>query len=140
VYNTSVLYLQDEPIPSELPSIPVPSPTATSIEDVPPAALFGSDGYLIAAWTLGAVLILATAIIMVRSLIAAATRPPPSMLIISLSLLTLLAISGGVITNNDEAWTIAAAGVGALAGSVTSLFERYRPEDERESREDENSV
>jgi hypothetical protein len=40
--------------------------------------------------------------------------------------LTLFAISGGIASRNDEAWTIAAAGIGALAGSVTSMFQQGR--------------
>jgi hypothetical protein len=121
VYNASV-YLQDQ---TPEPLLPTPIPSSSLVEEVPAALAFSSDGYLLVAWVLGVALILLTAIIMVRSILAAATRPPPSMLIVALSLLTLLAVAGGVVTNNDEAWTIAAAGVGALAGSVTSLFERY---------------
>lgn len=68
------------------------------------------------------IIIMASALLMAVAISRAARQPAPSALITALSMLTLFSIAGGVATNNDEAWTIAAAGVGALAGSVTSLF------------------
>lgn len=90
------------------------------------------NGYLLLAWFLAVIVLLATSIIMVKALIKVSEAPAPSMLVVALSLLTILSIFGGVATQNDEAWTIAAAGVGALAGSVTALFERYRKKGDKE--------
>jgi hypothetical protein len=105
-----------------------PSPEA------PIQILLGQDvtGYVILAWLMAVIFLLITAIIMVKALIAVSNAPAPSMLVVALSLLTLLAIFGGVVTQNDESWTIAAAGVGALAGSVTALFDRYKKEEKKE--------
>lgn len=44
-------------------------------------------------------------------------------LILALSLLTMLAMIGALFTDSEPAWTVAATGVGALAGSLTQLFE-----------------
>lgn len=98
-----------------------------------------TEGHVFVAWVFAAVLIIGMAIIMVRALITAADKPQPAILIIALSMLTLLSIAGGVITQNDEAWTIAAAGVGALAGSVTALFERYKYDKDYKSDEDDDN-
>jgi len=97
--------------------------------------------YLLAAWTIGVILILVTTVIMVRGIIKAAQAPPPTILVMSLSVLSLLAIAGGVTTNSDAAWAIGAAGVGALAASVTSLFNKRDEEvEELIAREKDKSV
>jgi len=121
---------------------PQPQPTAP-IE----VFLSGTDlnGYILLAWSLAVCLLLVTSIIMVKALIAVSDAPAPSMLVVALSLLTLLSIFGGVVTQNDESWTIAAAGVGALAGSVTALFDRYKKDDtkkddDKKGDDDENGV
>ena len=74
---------------------PQPQPTAP-IE----VFLSGTDlnGYILLAWSLAVCLLLVTAIIMVKALIAVSDAPAPSMLVVALSLLTLLAIFGGVVT------------------------------------------
>jgi hypothetical protein len=60
----------------------------------------------------------------------AAKLPAPTALITALALLSLFSVAGGIATNNDAAWTIAAAGVGALASSVTTIFQqgKYTPD------------
>lgn len=85
------------------------------------------------AFILGVALVVVAATVMAWAVIRAAQLPPPTALITSLSLLTLFATAGGVATNNEAAWTIAAAGVGALAGSVTAMFQdtRYQGKHER---------
>jgi hypothetical protein len=115
---------------------PQPNPTKVPIE-----LFLGTDlnGYILLAWSLAVCLLLITSIIMVRALIAVSDAPAPSMLVVALSLLTLLAIFGGVVTQNDESWTIAAAGVGALAGSVTALFDRYKKNDDKEKGDDDEA-
>ena len=107
---------------------PTPTPTDATLVD----HLLGETTVPGAvAFVLGVLLILVAAIIMSWAILRSAKYPPPAALITSLTLLTLFAVAGGIATNNDEAWTIAAAGVGALAGSVTSIFQegRYKPED-----------
>lgn len=75
------------------------------------------------AYVIVGALVLLAALLMTLAISQASKKPAPSALITALSMLTLFAIAGGMATNSDEAWTIAAAGVGALAGSVTSLFQ-----------------
>lgn len=79
---------------------------------------------------LAVTLILASAALIAWAILRSARLPPPTALITALALLSLFAVAGGIATNNDAAWTIAAAGVGALASSVTTIFQqgRYTPE------------
>jgi hypothetical protein len=72
-------------------------------------------------------IILATAIILALVLARAARQPPPAALITALSMLTLFAIGAATATQSGEAWAVAAAGMGALASSTTSLFNRPEP-------------
>jgi len=76
---------------------------------------------------IGVTVVLIAAVIISLAIIHASKSPPPTALVLSLSLLTLFAVAGGIATNNDQAWTIAAAGVGALAGSVTAIFREGAP-------------
>ena len=76
---------------------------------------------------LGMVVVLIAATVISFAVLRASKYPPPTALITALSLLTLFAIAGGIASRNDEAWTIAAAGIGALAGSVTSMFQQGKP-------------
>jgi hypothetical protein len=57
---------------------------------------------------------------------AANESDPPSSLILTLSFLTLVAVVGGLVTNSESAWTLAATGLGALAASLTSYFQLSR--------------
>jgi len=75
------------------------------------------------------IVVIVAALVMAMILFWAIRQPPPAAVVSALTMLTLFAIAGGMATSNDEAWAIAAAGVGALAGSVTSYFGHYRPED-----------
>jgi uncharacterized membrane protein len=84
------------------------------------------DTTTVVTYVLIGVIVMLAALVMSWSLVLAARRPPPAALITALSMLTLFSIAGGIATANDEAWTIAAAGVGALAGSVTSMFQEGR--------------
>ena len=76
---------------------------------------------------LGMAMVLLATVIVSFAVLRASKYPPPTALITALSLLTLFAVAGGIASRNDEAWTIAAAGIGALAGSVTSMFQAGRP-------------
>jgi hypothetical protein len=96
---------------------PVPIDTSSTIWELLEVTTPGA-----VAFVLGVAMTLLAAVIISMSVIRAAKHPAPTALVLSLSLLTLFAVAGGIATNNDQAWTIAAAGVGALAGSVTSIF------------------
>jgi len=116
------------PAPTQTDYVPIPTPDDSSplIDSIINTSTPGA-----VAFVLGVAMILGAAIIMSFAIIRASKYPPPAALITSLTLLTLFAVAGGIATNNDEAWTIAAAGVGALAGSVTSIFQegKYKPEE-----------
>jgi hypothetical protein len=81
----------------------------------------------VAALIVGMAMVLVAATVVSFAVLRASKYPPPTALITALSILTLFAIAGGIASRNDEAWTIAAAGIGALAGSVTSMFQQGRP-------------
>jgi len=66
--------------------------------------------------------VLLIAVVLTRALLEAGRLPPPTALVTALSVLTLFAMAGGIAQRGNEAWTIAAAGVGALAGSVTAIY------------------
>lgn len=108
---------------------PSPSPTVIQVNPDEPSAIdiinqISPAGVAVIA--LAVLLVLSAAILISWAVLKAATLPAPTALITSLSLLTLFATAGGIATNNDAAWTIAAAGVGALAASVTNLFREVR--------------
>jgi hypothetical protein len=67
-------------------------------------------------------LVLLVAVVLTWALLKAGSLPPPTALVTALSVLTLFAMAGGIAQRGNEAWTIAAAGVGALAGSVTAIY------------------
>jgi hypothetical protein len=52
-------------------------------------------------------------------LFRAGKLPHPAPLVISLSLLAIVALVGGLITGSGDAYTIAATGIGALAGALS---------------------
>jgi hypothetical protein len=62
-------------------------------------------------------------------LFRAGKLPHPAPLIISVSLIGLVALVGGLITNNGDAFTIAATGVGALAGALSIAAKGPRSND-----------
>lgn len=84
---------------------------------------FNSEVSILSAVVVALFLLLGIAALMVWALIKAGNMRPPAALVTALSMLTLIAIIGGISTTNDEAWAIAAAGVGALAGSVTNVYQ-----------------
>jgi uncharacterized membrane protein len=61
--------------------------------------------------------------ILVWALIKVSSREPSAMVTITLGLLTLVAMGGFILTQSDILGTIAATGIGALAGAVTNLFD-----------------
>lgn len=62
------------------------------------------------------------AVALTRGLIYAGRAPAPSMLVVSVSLLSLTALIGGLIFDSDSALALAGAGVGAIAGALSSVF------------------
>ena len=70
--------------------------------------------------------------ILTRAIIAAASLRPPAMVAVSLSILTLVALGGFILTGLEVLATIAATGFGAIAGAMTSLFNggNRRPPDD----------
>jgi hypothetical protein len=112
---------------------PTPGPTMTvvpvPVDTNPIDRLLGITPAGAAVVGLLVLLVLASAMLIAWAVIHSASLPPPAALITSLALLSLFAIAGGIATDTEAAWTIAAAGVGALAASVTSMFQntRYDP-------------
>lgn len=68
------------------------------------------------------------AVILTRGLIYAGKAPAPSMLVVSVSLLSLTALIGGLIFDSDSSLALAGAGVGAIAGALSSVFTGSRPD------------
>lgn len=73
-----------------------------------------------------AVSMLVLGYLVTRAILVAANREPVAMVTVALSVLTMTAIGAYVLTDEDVMGTIAATGVGALASSVSLLFERNR--------------
>lgn len=71
---------------------------------------------------------------MSKAMIKAAEFPDPQPLVIALALLTLIALLGALVSGNENAYTLAATGLGAIAGAVTATWGNKRdpPSDEEE--------
>ena len=63
-------------------------------------------------------------------LLRAASKRADAMVTISLSLLTLVSIIGFIASRAETLGTLAGAGIGALAGALTNLFQGERREEE----------
>lgn len=90
---------------------------------------------LVEEFTLVALLIifvvfLSVAWVFVWALLKAAEYPAPVTLTVSLSILTLLSIVGAIVTDSTELVTLAATGLGALAGAVSSQYDKKKPPDD----------
>lgn len=112
---------QDEPTPT--PQVTV-NPEINPDIQVDPGniLLFGQEVNAMAVILIVLALMVALTFVFVRALVAAGRLPPPAALVTALSVLTMMAIAGGIFSDSQSAWTIAAAGIGALAGSVTAVF------------------
>jgi Mn2+/Fe2+ NRAMP family transporter len=75
-------------------------------------------------FVLGVTVIAATAAwFITRSMVRVAENvPDPQPLVIALALLTLLALLGALVTGNENAYTLSATGLGAIAGAVTATW------------------
>lgn len=69
-----------------------------------------------------------------KSMIRAAEFPDPQPLVIALGILTLVALLGALVSGNENAYTLAATGMGAIAGAVTATWGggRTPPNDQSE--------
>ena len=61
--------------------------------------------------------------VLVWAIIKVRYQPAPAMLTITLGLLTLVCILGYTLTNSNVLGTLAATGIGALAGSLTNVLQ-----------------
>ena len=75
-------------------------------------------------WLVLGVALTATLVALVLSwaVLKAGKHPAPTMLVLAVSLLSITALIGGLVLDNDSALAIASAGLGALAGAVSSTF------------------
>jgi hypothetical protein len=64
----------------------------------------------------------AAAWLLTRSMVRAATLPDPQPLVVAIALLTLVALLGALVTGNESAYTLAATGLGAIAGALTATY------------------
>lgn len=86
----------------------------------------------LAAFTAAAIIIVAVGIV-TFAVLRAANYPHPTSMVTALSLLTLLSLMGLGITDGEAAntfGTLAATGIGAIAGAVTSQFQKTPPNEE----------
>lgn len=78
------------------------------------------------------VVVVAVAALMTWAVVRAAQHAPPTTMIVAVAVLTLLALVGLAVTDGETSstfGTLAAMGMGALAGSVASLFQHNRKDD-----------
>lgn len=111
---------------------------------IDPDSLFNLDLTSIDSPTLikilvGAVLLtFSIAVIFSYTLIRSQEREPHNSLIAALSLLTFIALTAAVITSNPALETIAATGIGAIAGAVSQAFSNEnKTEKDNEGTDDE---
>lgn len=94
-----------------------------------PTDLF--DGASAPAYFATALIIIGLASVFVWAILRAARYEAPSSLIVALSLLTFLALTGAIVADSTELTTLAATGIGALAGAVSAQFtDKRRSEDD----------
>lgn len=74
--------------------------------------------------------------VVVFALLRAARHPPPVSLIVSLSLLSTIALITFALTELAVLGTIAATGIGALAGAVSAVLGVPKKEDPDQKEED----
>ena len=92
-------------------------------------------------WIAAAIVVAAgvVAVTLLWALLRSGHYPAPTMLVLSVSLLSITALIGGLVTRSDSALAIASAGLGALAGAVSSTFTiqpRVRRENEEQERDE----
>ena len=65
---------------------------------------------------------LVVAMVLAWAVLRAGKYPAPTMLVLAVSLLSITALIGGLVFDNDTSLAIASGGLGALAGAVSSTF------------------
>lgn len=80
----------------------------------------------------GAVMLAAVGFLFVWALVIVSKREPGAMLAVSIALLTLVAIGVYAVTQSEVMGTLAATGMGALAGSLTAIFRARQTEVDEE--------
>lgn len=84
----------------------------------------------VAAAAAGVFVIVGCAAVLVWGLLRAAVMPHPMAIVIALSILTLVAIIAALVDEaSDRFITLAATGIGAIAGAVTSSFNSGKDRD-----------
>ena len=78
----------------------------------------------VAAAAAGVLVIVGCAAVLTWGLLRAAVLPHPMAIVIALSILTLVAIISALVADDlaEQFLTLAATGIGAIAGAVTSSF------------------
>lgn len=78
----------------------------------------------VAAAAAGVLVIVGCAAVLTWGLLRAAVLPHPMAIVIALSILTMLLIVGALVADDlaEQFLTLAGAGIGAIAGAVTSSF------------------
>ena len=77
---------------------------------------------LIVVAVLTAFVLVAVGSALIWAIIKVHLSPPPAMLTVTLGILTLVSILAFTLTGKDVLGTLAATGLGALAGSLTTIF------------------
>lgn len=99
---------------------------------LPPAEIVQNDSALL----IGAELVVAACalaglgFLLVWALVIVSRHEPPALVVTTLGLLTLVALVAFAATANEVLGTLAATGIGALAGAVTDVFGKRRRDDD----------
>lgn len=64
--------------------------------------------------------------LLVFALLRSARLEPRGMVVVAVSVLTVVALGGALVTGSDSIAQLAAVGLGALAGAVSELFTAHR--------------
>jgi hypothetical protein len=91
-----------------------------------------------AAWVTVALILAGTAAAVAFGalLVRAGQLPHPGPVVVSLSLLTGIALVGGIVTGSTEVLTLAATGVGAMAGSLAAIYRTNAPDGDNDPTDD----
>lgn len=98
---------------------------ATPATPAPPAGNVPGTDIVLVVFALTA-----AGFLLVWVLIIMSKREPGAMLSVSIALLSLVALGVYAVSESETAGTIAATGMGALAGSLTAIYRRGRADGE----------
>lgn len=91
------------------------------------------DGTLLAVLGAEAVAVLVLVLLfagLASFVLLRASSRPPVLIVIALTLITFAVLALSVVTRDPEALTLAATGLGALAGAVSALFRSPNEKDD----------